>query len=121
MDLCDFGVVLTSKPNHPWHTVVPVDFVYNTAYELAIRRMIDRQLAFKRLQQFTDYKFAPCAIILDNVDMKSLDLSKIGVDNYKHLQKMLNDLNIIVETNPGNKYAGKKLFPRAWQWSSISD
>lgn len=120
MDTCDVGIVLVNNPVHDWTNIVPKLLIYDNKkmFEVGVRRIIDRQLAFKRLHMcIKDFIFTPAAIILDNVSLADLDYKKIGVPSIKELHALLNDIWVIVDYASPEKYKDRILFPLAWDWS----
>lgn len=119
MEEFDIGVVLVARHGHHWSDIVPCNLIHDNPanFEIAIRRMIDRQLAFKRLHECsTRFQFTPCMIILDSVELESLNMVNIGIPNVVELRRLLDMLAIKVMSATDEKFRGKKLFPLAWDW-----
>ncbi len=106
---CDFGVVLC-KDNSIWKDIVPKQFVYVATYERVVRRIIDRQLAIRELEN----RIPRVCIIIDGIDLTKLKLDLIGFVSLDDLGSVLNELNVRMYTG---RVCNTQKFPVAWSWA----
>jgi hypothetical protein len=116
MEQYDMGVVLTYSPKQ-WESIVPGMLIHTKCFEDPVAKMINRQLAFMKLCENNEYSFRAVAIILDEVQLNSLNLQKFGNFNtVDEFAATLNSISIHTLSRKPSDFSGK-IFPMAWEWS----
>lgn len=111
----DVGIVLTSAQKDRWNGIVPGLLVYDSPamYEIAVRRIINRQLALQSIDHM-----CRTVIIFDGVSLSHLSGDKLGLAP-SDLPVIFRALKIDIKYDGPEKYS-HKLFKNTWNWLSTS-